>query len=166
MSSIHHVAELHDKMGHGKARLPKPGFLPEKFMQMRLNFMLEELLETAKACGFNLEMYDRTSLDTQPIFMKDANNYKRHDHDLEDALDGLIDLQYVLLGTADLMGFANPGPGKFASSSIWHEGWSRVHKANMLKEPVVNAKESSRGFNIDLKKPKGWLKPQFKDLLV
>ena len=158
MSSIHQVAELHDKMGHGKARLPKPGFLPEKFMQMRLNFMLEELEETAAACGFSIYMGNdgKTGFE-QNSFMKVS---------LENALDGLIDLQYVLLGTADLMGFSHPGPGKFASSSIWHEGFSRVHNANMKKEPVVNAKESSRGFNIDLKKPKGWLKPQFKDLLV
>jgi len=159
MSSIHHVAELHDKMGHGKARLKTPGFLPEKFMQMRLNFMLEELLETAKACGYKLY-----PINSEDYKFEDASEL--YEENLEDALDGLIDLQYVLLGTADLMGFTNPGPGKFASSSIWQEAWHRVHKANMLKEPVVNAKESSRGFNIDLKKPKGWLKPQFKDLLV
>lgn len=155
--SIHHVAELHEKMGHAKARNKQPGFLLDKFMRMRLNFMLEELIETAKACGFEL-------------YLINPNEYSFEAHDneisLEDALDGLIDLQYVLLGTADLMGFSNPGPGNFASSSIWHEAWNRVHNANMKKEPVINAKESSRGFNIDLKKPKGWLKPEFKDLLV
>ncbi len=160
MSSIHQVAELHDKMGHGKARLPRPGFLEPKFMAMRLNFMFEELCETAKACGFVLEV-DFEKGEFQFLLDKEVDTTN-----LEDALDGLIDLQYVLLGTADLMGFSHPGPGKYASSSIWHEGWSRVHNANMKKEPVVNAKESTRGFNIDLKKPEGWLKPQFKDLLI
>ncbi len=165
MSSIHHVAELHEKMGHAKARLPIAGFLPDKFMQMRLNFMLEELMETAKACGYLMGKNcpeGGWEEDCSFSFEKSSEGKKN----LEDALDGLIDLQYVLLGTADLMGFSHPGPGKFANMSIWQEAWNRVHNANMKKEPVVNAKESSRGFNIDLKKPKGWLKPQFKDLLV
>ncbi len=166
MSSIHHVAELHEKMGHAKARLPKPGFLEPKFMAMRLNFMLEELHETAVACGFYLDNDPKASSSFPTLQYKYFHGNGDLDENLEDALDGLIDLQYVLLGTADLMGFSHPGPGKFANMSIWQEAWNRVHNANMKKEPVVNAKESARGFNIDLKKPIGWLKPQFKDLLV
>lgn len=160
MASIHDVSFLHNKMGHSKFRNKLPDFLPEEFMQMRLNFMLEELLEFAGACGF--EMFPVNSEDY--TFEKTSKITN-----LEDALDALIDLTYVTLGTADLMGFKNPVPPAAKTqfeTSIWFAAWTRVHEANMKKEPVVNAKESSRGFGIDLKKPKGWLKPQFKDLLV
>jgi predicted HAD superfamily Cof-like phosphohydrolase len=155
MASIHDVMFLHEKMGHAKARLPKPGFLPDKFMEMRLNFALEELQEFATACGC---VFDNEAC----LFSRDESLPQN----LEEAFDGLLDKVYVDFGTADLMGFSHPGPGRYSNMSIWQEGFARVHNANMKKVPVVNASESSRGFNIDLKKPKGWLKPQFKDLLV
>lgn len=130
-------------------------------MAMRLNFALEELLELAEACGFGF-----SGGAGQGEFFK--YTHKDVKVNKEDALDALIDLTYVTLGTADLMGFANHVPPESMSkwSTIWWESWTRVHEANMKKEKVQSAKESSRGFGIDLKKPKGWLKPQFKDLLV
>ena len=163
MASIHDVSFLHNKMGHGKHRLKTVGFLPDDFMQMRLNFAFEELLELAHACGFELEANEKTNYETE--FIKSSE----HTPDLESALDALIDLTYVTLGTADLMGFKNPVPPAAKTqfeTSIWFAAWARVHEANMKKEPVTSKKESTRSFMIDLKKPKGWLKPQFKDLLV
>lgn len=77
------------------------------------------------------------------------------DGDLEKAFDGLIDLIYVALGTAWLMNLP------FA------EGWSRVHKANMLKERAdgPNDPRSKRNSTYDVVKPEGWVPPRLKDLL-
>ncbi|HEY8780122.1 MAG TPA: hypothetical protein VIM16_00765 [Mucilaginibacter sp.] len=159
MSSIYDVASLHNKMGHNKFRNEKPGFLNDDFMKMRLDFAMEELLELGTACGFEFE----GGMGQGEFFRgKGARN-------LCDALDAIIDKVYVDLGTADLMGFRNPVPPAVKDGlemTIWFTAWSRVHRANMLKEPVANARESSRGFGIDLKKPIGWIKPQFRDLLI
>lgn len=70
---------------------------------------------------------------------------------LEDAFDALIDLVYVALGTAHMMNLP------------WSEGFARVHEANMRKIP---SSETKRGTGIpDMKKPEGWKKPEFADLL-
>lgn len=159
--SIFRVKEMHDKFGF-KA-LPKPGFLQEDIMKMRLNFLLEELLETAEACGYHLEAFDRTSSDTKMEFT--AIPISR---DLEKALDGLIDLNIVTLGTAHLMGFGNHLPRSVKSmyGTIWSEGCERVHLANMAKERVKQGDVGKRGSSHDLIKPKGWQAPEFGDLLA
>lgn len=148
--SIHDVVEMHNQKGFAKHRLNKPGFLKEDFMQMRLNFAFEELVELGVACGFRLT--------SKEGFIRD----KEFEPNLADAFDALIDKVYVDYGTADLMGLVTTGPYKV---SRWLTGWTRVHKANMQKEMVLHPTESSRGFGIDLKKPKGWKKPLFGDIL-
>lgn len=163
--SIHKVAELHNAKGHNKFRNSKPGFLPDDFMQMRLNFMLEELIEIARACGYEWSIGNDHDFDTNATaglkFSKDSTI----ETNLEDAIDGFQDLKYVIYGTEDLMGLKNPVYSEH-NKSISEIAFDRVHEANMKKEPVVSNKESTRGFHIDLKKPEGWVKPQFKDLLV
>lgn len=155
MSSLHQVQALHTKFGF--PRNEKPGFIDDKLMQMRLNFAFEELVELADACGFGFDGHAGGGDFSKLPYTNNATN-------LEDALDALIDSVYVTLGTADLMGFGSHVPREATSkwSTIWWEGWNRVHNANMLKEKG----KTSRGHDIDLIKPKGWLKPQFKDLLV
>lgn len=156
MSSIYDVNNLHRKFGFPVK--DRPGHLDNKLMRMRLNFILEELIELGDACGFDLcakaenpnLSFERGSRDLAP--------------NLENALDALIDIVYVTLGTADMMGFKSTVPIDNMSNwaSIWHEAWCRVHKANMAKEKG----KTSRGHEIDLVKPKGWEKPQFGDLLI
>lgn len=149
MSQIKDLVEFHRKFA-----IPaniEPGFLEESLMQMRLNFLLEELLETATAAGF--------------IFLEDQCKFVRQQvvqqEDLHAIVDGLIDLVYVALGTAEMMGL---GCQK-GISSIWDEAWRRVHQANLKKVRVVDATESKRGHSVDLRKPKGWQPPTFNDLL-
>lgn len=158
MSSIHDVANMHDKKGFKPHRLSKPGFLKDDFMKMRLNFIMEELQELASACGYKwIVDFEKERIE----FIKNKPS------NLEDALDSLIDIVYVTLGTADLMGFKAPVVPNAKTqfqTSIWWAAWTRVHEANMKKEMVRHTSESSRGFGIDLKKPKGWIKPTFKDL--
>jgi predicted HAD superfamily Cof-like phosphohydrolase len=121
-------------------RLRKPGFLSHDEMKFRINFLKEELNEFIQAYG---------------------------KADLEEALDALIDLEYVLLGTAILMGFAGPPPlgAKTKRGTIWNAAWERVHKANMKKVKVTKIEDSKRESLLDIIKPEGWKPPQFKDLL-
>jgi predicted HAD superfamily Cof-like phosphohydrolase len=131
----------------------KPGFLPDDLMKMRLDFIFEELTELALATGFGFNSDYQEFVKLGPT-----------EKDLEKALDGLVDLSVVTLGTATFMGFANPLPISVNSpwATIWSEAWSRVMKANMAKVKGP----TSRGHAIDLQKPEGWEAPQFKDLLV
>ena len=62
-------------------------------------------------------------------------------------LDALVDLMYVVLGTAYLHGFP------------FEEAWRRVHEANMKK---VRAQSSRSKF--DVIKPEGWTPPALSDL--
>lgn len=73
--------------------------------------------------------------------------------DLEGQLDALVDLAYVLLGTAYLQGLP------FA------EAWRRVHEANMTKVRAERAEDSKRGSTFDVVKPEGWTAPDHSDLV-
>lgn len=158
MSSIYDVRAFHDKFKLSAARLDRPGFLPDDLQRVRLNFLLEELMETAWSCGFELTVEP----DGTVGFRRDPGLDGRVN--LAEALDGLIDLVYVALGTADLMGFGNATTGPGLVTSRWWEGWRRVHRANMAKELVKSAKESKRGTTWDVKKPVGWRPPNLEDL--
>ncbi len=108
--------------------LENPGFLDEKLMEFRMKFMQEELDEFIEA-----------------YFEKD---------NLHDAFDALIDLTYVVLGTAYLMGLP------------FKEGWKLVHKANMNKIRAHTSKQSKRNNTSDVVKPEGWVAPNLENLLV
>jgi predicted HAD superfamily Cof-like phosphohydrolase len=129
---------------------------------MRINFLFEELHEFATACGYEICIQTNGSLGYSEVPAKDRKV------NLEEALDGLIDMDVVLLGTADLMGFGTQLPLGVTSRwrTIWSEAWERVHKANMSKERVAPGEKSKRGSDTDLIKPEGWKKPTFEDLLV
>jgi predicted HAD superfamily Cof-like phosphohydrolase len=72
---------------------------------------------------------------------------------LEDKFDALIDLAYVVLGTAYMHGFN------------FNAGWKRVHEANMRKVRANNASDSKRGSALDVIKPDGWQAPDLGDLV-
>lgn len=74
-----------------------------------------------------------------------------NDQDLEGCVDALIDVAYVALGTAKMMGL---------STKQWEKCFNRVHSANMLKYPgdVTDHK-------VGVKKPVGWKSPTFGDIL-
>jgi predicted HAD superfamily Cof-like phosphohydrolase len=64
-----------------------------------------------------------------------------------EVFDALIDLNYVSLGTAHLLGYPWPG------------GWKEVQEANMAKRRASSASESGRGSALDVIKPEGWTPP-------
>lgn len=90
---------------------------------------------------------------TRPILDRDEAEYT---HQLEKALDGLVDLAYVLFGTVYLHGFHE----QFA------EAWRRVHAANMQKERAeLDGSNSKRGSSFDVVKPAGWEPSVLTDLV-
>jgi hypothetical protein len=154
--TIFNVARFQEKYGIPRNR--KPGFLDDENMQFRLNFLLEELTELADACGFELHGDKSTG------FVRDGSMHAS----LEDALDALLDLEFVLHGTAIMMGFNSPPPlgVKTTRGTVWGEGQYRVFNANMKKIRALRKEDSKRGSTFDIVKPKGWEPPTFKDLLA
>ena len=64
--------------------------------------------------------------------------------------DALLDLAYVVYGTALFMG---------VTPEQWEAGMSAVHKANMAKERATDD-SSKRGTSLDVIKPEGWVGPE------
>lgn len=120
------VEALHRKFGM-PPMVKHPGFLSEEDMEFRIKFLEEELEEIRVA------YYEQG--------------------DLEQFLDGLLDLIYVAIGTGYLMNLPLA------------EGWQRVQSANLAKQRVEHSGESKRGSRLDLKKPPNWRPPTFRDLL-
>lgn len=75
--------------------------------------------------------------------------------DIVGQADALIDLIYVALGSAYLMGLEH----------VWTDLWDEVQKANMKKVRATNTKESKRGSLHDVVKPDGWVGPDLHKFL-
>lgn len=135
--SIHDVLSFHRKFHLPVAE--KPVLLNMELMNYRLAFLHEELKELEDAWV---------------------------EGNLNDCMDALLDLEYVIHGTAIMMGLHNPYKvGAKVMGTIYLEGMRRVHAANMAKVPIRNISESKRHSPYDVKKPEGWQAPDFKDLL-
>lgn len=80
------------------------------------------------------------------------------ENNLVKAVDALLDLTYVVNGTALLMGL-NP--------KCWEECWDEVQRANMKKVRATDASDprSKRGHRLDVVKPSGWSPPEHLDIL-
>lgn len=104
-----------------------PHMLTKDDQIFRTRFMVEELQEFRDACI---------------------------EGNLADAVDALVDLVYVALGTAQLMHVP------------FDECWAEVQRANMQKVRVKSASESKRGSTLDLKKPPGWQPPNLEPILT
>src|SRR6185369_15077694 len=73
----------------------------------------------------------------------------------EQELDALVDLTYVVLGTAAAHGFD------------FSEAWRRVHAANMAKvRAQPDGSDSARGSGHDVVKPPGWKPADLSDLVA
>jgi predicted HAD superfamily Cof-like phosphohydrolase len=95
----------------------EPTHLKQCKLNERIEFLQEELDEFKKACA---------------------------EQDLEGQADALVDLVYVAIGTAVMMGLP------------WDELWADVQRANMAKVRGV----THRGHKVDCTKPPGWVGPQ------
>lgn len=67
-----------------------------------------------------------------------------------EALDAMIDLVYVAMGTAIVMG---------VTPKLWQQAWDAVQTANMAKVRAARVEDSARGTTYDVVKPEGWTPP-------
>ena len=149
------VESFHDKFEIGYAGPPR---LPDHALRMfRLRFLAEELTELGDALGVQVEVT------MTPVVPEAALQLTAPDR-LANALDALVDLKYVLLGTVSLLGFGRASATDGAS--IFDVAWDRVHAANMLK---VRGRKPGRAFSDarwDVTKPPGWRSPDLSDLVT
>ena len=120
MSNFQDVVDFHKKF-----QLPlnqDPMLLDPPLMDYRLKFLTEEFTEIVK--GY-------------------------HERDIHQVADGLVDLVYVAMGTAAMMGLP------------WEDLWNEVQRANMSKVRTPSANHSKRGNAFDVIKPSGWKQPDF-----
>lgn len=118
------VLAFHEKFGVPRAT--SPSFLNDDTLSFRSKFLQEELDEFMLA------------------HLKG---------DMHNCLDSLIDLVYVAMGTADMMGLP------------WQPGWKRVQAANMAKVRATAEEQSKRGTTLDVVKPAGWEGPDHSQCL-
>lgn len=118
------VQDFHDKFD--LPRPPTPSMIDRETFDFRLKFMKEELEEYVEA-------YEAG--------------------DLEGCFDALVDLKYVVDGTADLHGFP------------MDRGTGEVQRANMQKKRAESAEESKRDTQLDVVKPEGWEPPRMDAVL-
>lgn len=109
----------------------EPVHLTKRRLAERANFLLEELEEFAHGAGLIME-------GGRYVICEEV------DQDLAAQADGLIDIVYVALGTAIMLGLP------------WHALWDDVQRANMNKE---------LGPTGDVVKPRGWKPPRGEDIL-
>lgn len=148
MSDFHRVGAFHEKFGLDNVtyRGASPRGLPPDVEGFRLNFMLEELRETATAAGFQLINDHDQGHRFIPLVDPGPQN-------IPQIADGLIDLAYVTLGTAHLHRLP------------WDELFIEVQKANMEKRRAKKSFESTRGHVMDVVKPAGWQPPNIEKVL-
>jgi predicted HAD superfamily Cof-like phosphohydrolase len=164
-SNFDDVGDFHQKFNLDntthKPAGPRP--LDAGLLKFRINFLIEELREFVQAIDFQ----ETTDGEITVI----VNHEK--------AFDSLLDLAYVVKGTAHVMGYP------------WQRGWDEVQRANMAKERCeldhqffaedgdapMNAddlctvcrqpyhKHSLRGNINDVIKPPGWKEPDIPGVL-
>ena len=137
---VRDIEEFHKKFSLDYTGLPRS--LPDDIQRFRTRLLDEELNEYKLA---TLDIYWELGLKTL--------NQAAIAGGLEDALDALVDLVYVALGTAHLHGFD------------FREAWRRVHEANMAKVRADSPEASKRGSAFDVVKPVGWQPPSHVDLV-
>lgn len=131
MTDFSDVGDFHQKFGlHRSDDNPGPTGAEnnKELMEFRTKFLQEELDEFVEAL---------------------------EEGDMAKAFDALMDLNYVSLGTAHLLGFP------------WREGWQAVQAANMAKvRAAKDGSDSKRGSSFDVVKPEGWLPPDIEGVLA
>tara|TARA_R100000234_G_scaffold46829_1_gene28002 strand:- start:22401 stop:22841 length:441 start_codon:yes stop_codon:yes gene_type:complete len=136
---MYDIQWFHEKMGlsyDGRPRMLSP-----KFMKARIDHMQEELNE------FHFAFLGRPKNMDLDMYMSESHCSTPDKETMHELLDALVDLTYVTLGTAYLMGFD------------FDEAWNRVHAANMQKVP-----KSTERSEHDVVKPEGWQPADLEDL--
>lgn len=127
-SNFTDVGDFHHKFGlPAFPSLTEPKPLDPELLRFRIRFLEEEL-----------EEFKQASEQGDPV----------------EQFDALLDLVYVAMGTAHLLGFP------------WQEGWDEVQRSNMAKvRAASDGTDSKRGSSYDVVKPAGWTPPNLRAIL-
>lgn len=135
MTEFEDVKAFHIKFDQLVGDVPR--HLTKRKLAERANFILEELLEFANNCGLRFE--------------DGAFEPRPGDQNLAEQADALIDIVYVAMGTAVMLGLP------------WKELWDDVQRANMAK--IKRATKRKMGYGADIGKPDDWAPPNTDDIL-
>lgn len=152
MSNFQDVGAFHLKFDlphHGDGVAPH--LLDVDAFRFRVAFMLEELAEYAEAQGAKRLAVSLASIASHV----DLIVPELDEGNLPDALDALVDLSYIVLGSAHL--------GRLP----FDEAWAEVQRANMTKERASGADDprSKRGHQLDVVKPSDFAAPDHRPAL-
>jgi predicted HAD superfamily Cof-like phosphohydrolase len=131
------VLKFHQKFG--LLHHTTPGHLSKRKLKERIDFLQEELDEFIDASGIY----------PPGVLSPGAEITPYGSQDLSKQADALVDLVYVAIGTAVMLGLP------------WDCLWDDVQRANMAKERGI----THRGHAVDVKKPKGWVGPKGSEIL-
>lgn len=120
------VMLFHIKYDHSTPVGPNDNFDDQALMGFREKFLAEELDEFREGL---------------------------EEHDMAKVADALVDLVYVAMGTAYLLGLP------------WQHLWNAVQRANMEKVRATSASQSKRDSASDVIKPEGWQPPNIAGIL-
>lgn len=135
MSEFNDVGEFHERFDLPRVRDNGlaiygdvgPHEWDEALVRFRTRFLEEELLEFREGVA---------------------------ERDHEKMFDALIDLVYVAMGTAHMLGYP------------WREGWDEVQRANLQKvRGALDGSDSKRASRWDVVKPDGWQPPDLETIL-
>lgn len=102
--------------------------------------------------SFNHPTFCATTLEERAIYLQeefDELQAATASGDLLEVADALVDMVYIIKGTAAALGMAD----------AWPAMWAEVHRANMSKRLATSADMSKRGLVGDVFKPDGWTPP-------
>lgn len=120
------IKAFHEKFGLAPVNATHAMLLPNDLAKFRIGFIAEELTEYTKACK---------------------------EGDLAEAADAIVDMLYVIFGTAYLH--------NLPIEALWDE----VHRVNMTKVRATDPTASKRGSAYDVVKPVGWTPPDINGVL-
>lgn len=141
---------------HRKYRLEyegKPRELDDELALFRIGFMLEELAEYCVASGYKKLGNDLSDLHGMLKNRETPHSFRGSGRNFHDQLDALVDLSYVVNGTAYLQGFD------------FDAAFQTVHEANMKKIRTERPEDSKRGSKYDVVKPHNWSPPDLTEFL-
>lgn len=133
----------------GQLVYDRPGHLTGRKATERLEFIFEEFTELAMGFGFLMKV-NGYLLTTSSFKDGDITFMECDIQEIDEQADALVDLVYVIKGTATMMGLP------------WDLLWDDVQRANMAKEVGVG----KRGHLVDCVKPEGWVPPQTMPILI
>jgi len=162
VDTIQLVAEFHQAFGlpcgGDKPALPRP-YLPGTLMAGRLA-LLDALMLFKEGAEFSDRRCLRLALITEEL-SELAEAFECNE--LEDSLDALVDLRYVLDGTVVELGL-HTAVSTHHNVPRFQRAFRRVHAANMAKlgadgKPIIDGTGK-------IKKPEGWTAQDLADLVV